>query len=40
VMNIAAQMPSKIPTESQSRILLAVLEKGRAEGLQVPEAAP
>jgi hypothetical protein len=40
VMSIAAQMPSKIPTESQSRILLAVLEKGRAEGLQVPEAAP
>jgi hypothetical protein len=39
VVNIASQMPAKIPTESQSRVLLGVLEKSRAEGLHVPEPA-
>ena len=39
VMQIAAQIPAKIPTENQSRILLGILKKGRAEGLHVPEAA-
>jgi hypothetical protein len=37
IMNVAAQMPSKIPTEGQSRILLGILEKSREEGLVVPE---
>ncbi|HEX7854732.1 MAG TPA: AIPR family protein [Sphingobium sp.] len=37
VLGIASQMPTKIPSEAQSRILLAILEKGRLEGLSVPE---
>ena len=39
VIQIAAQMPAKIPTENQSRILLGVLEKGRAEGCHIPGPA-
>lgn len=37
IMNVAAQMPVKIPTESQSRILIGILEKGRKEGIALPE---
>jgi len=37
IMNVAAQMPAKIPSESQSRILIGILEKGRSEGIVVPE---
>jgi len=33
VLNVAAQMPHKIPTEKQSFILLEVLEKAKIEGL-------
>jgi hypothetical protein len=35
-MNVAAQMPAKIPTESQSRVLISILEKGREEGIELP----
>ncbi|WP_027136388.1 AIPR family protein [Geminicoccus roseus] len=37
IMNVAAQMPSKIPTESQSRVLISILEKVQAEGLTIPK---
>lgn len=37
IMNIAAQIPSKIPSESQSRILIGILERCRSEGILVPE---
>lgn len=37
ILNIAVQMPGKIPTEAQSKILIAILEKGRAEGFFVPD---
>jgi len=30
-------MPSKIPSEAQSRVLLGILEKGKEESFQVPE---
>ncbi|MDP9895934.1 hypothetical protein J2W32_005034 [Variovorax boronicumulans] len=33
VLNIAIQMPAKIPTERQCAVLLDVLEKGRSEGI-------
>lgn len=33
ILNIAAQIPGKIPTERQCIILIEVLEKGRREGL-------
>jgi hypothetical protein len=33
VLQIAAQMPAKIPTEKQCLVLLGVLEKARNEGL-------
>lgn len=37
VIAIAAKMPSKIPSEAQSRVLLGILDKAREEGLTVPE---
>jgi len=37
VVNVAAQMPNKVPTENQARVLMDVLEKCRAEGLPVPD---
>jgi len=37
VLGIAAQMPTKIPSEAQSRVLVGILEKGRAEGFNVPD---
>jgi hypothetical protein len=33
IINIAAQIPGKIPTERQCRVLIEVFEKGRHEGL-------
>jgi hypothetical protein len=36
ILDVAVQMPKKIPTEKQSEILIAILEKGRAEGLPMP----
>jgi hypothetical protein len=36
-LKIAVQMPKKIPTESQAKVLIAILEKGRAEGFSVSE---
>ncbi len=35
ILNIAKSIPSKIPTEKQSFILLEILEKARSEGIQV-----
>lgn len=35
VLRVAMQIPSKIPTEKQSLVLLRVLEKGRSEGVVV-----
>ena len=35
ILNIAVQMPSKIPTEKQCVVLLDTIEKGRAEGLVI-----
>lgn len=37
IMNIAAQIPTKIPSESQSRILVGILERCRSEGIFIPE---
>lgn len=37
VLNVAVQMPAKIPTESQSRVLIGILEKCRDEGVVLPE---
>jgi hypothetical protein len=37
ILDVAVQMPKKIPTEKQSEILIAILEKGRAEGLPLPD---
>lgn len=37
VLNVAVQMPAKIPTESQSRVLIGILEKCRNEGIVFPE---
>jgi hypothetical protein len=37
ILDVAVQMPKKIPTEKQSQILIAILEKGRAEGVRLPE---
>ena len=36
ILNIAMQMPSKIPTEKQCIVLLETLEKARLEGLTFP----
>lgn len=35
VLNVAVQMPQKIPTEAQSRVLLGFLDKCRSEGIKV-----
>ncbi len=35
ILAIASKMPSKIPSEAQSRVLLGILEKGKEEGFQV-----
>lgn len=35
VINIAVQLPHKIPTEKQCRVLLEILEKSRAEGINL-----
>ncbi len=35
IMNVAAQIPSKVPTEKQSLVLVAVLEKVKEEGIAV-----
>lgn len=35
ILAVAARMPSKIPSEAQSRVLLDILEKGREEGFQI-----
>ena len=40
VLGIAAQMPSKIPSEAQSRVLVSILQKCREEGIQVSKAVP
>lgn len=37
ILNVAAQMPNKIPTERQARVLIGILQKGRAEGFMTPE---
>lgn len=37
ILNVAAQMPAKIPTESQSRVLIGILEKCKNEGIVLPE---
>ena len=37
IMNVAAQIPTKIPTESQSHVLISILEKSRSEGVVLPE---
>jgi hypothetical protein len=36
ILGIAAQMPNKIPSEAQSKLLVGVLARGRAEGLSLP----
>lgn len=36
ILNIAIQMPSKIPTEKQCAVLLETIEKARAEGISIP----
>jgi len=36
ILNIAVQMPSKIPTEKQCAVLLETIEKARAEGISIP----
>lgn len=38
VLRIAMQIPSKLPTEKQSMVLLDVLDKGRMEGVVVGES--
>lgn len=35
ILSIAAQIPKKIPTEKQSLVLLEILSKARAEGIEV-----
>jgi hypothetical protein len=35
ILNIAMQIPAKVPTERQCMVLLDVLEKGRAEGVKI-----
>lgn len=36
ILSIATQIPNKIPTEKQCLILLEILSKARAEGIEVP----
>lgn len=38
IMKVAAQIPTKIPTENQSRVLIGILEKSRDEGVLLPES--
>ena len=38
VLKVAMQIPSKLPTEKQSLLLLDVLDKGRMEGVIVSES--
>lgn len=33
VLRVAVQIPSKLPTEKQSLVLLDILDKGRLEGI-------
>jgi len=40
IMQVAAQIPNKIPTEGQSRILLEILRRSQVEGFTVPEIGP
>jgi hypothetical protein len=40
IMKVAAQMPTKIPTESQSRVLLEILKRSQVEGFVIPELRP
>ena len=40
IMQIAAQIPNKIPTEIQSRVLLEILRRSHVEGFTVPEIGP
>ena len=40
IMQIAAQIPNKIPSESQSRVLLEILRRSQVEGFTVPEIGP
>lgn len=35
ILNVAKSIPSKIPTEKQSCVLLEILEKARSEGIQI-----
>jgi hypothetical protein len=35
ILNIAVQMPAKIPTEKQCAVLLDTIDKGRSEGLAI-----
>lgn len=37
VLRVAMQIPSKLPTEKQSVVLLDILDKGRLEGVVVSE---
>jgi hypothetical protein len=37
IIDTAAQMPSKVPSEAQCRVLVGILEKARDEGITVPE---
>ena len=37
ILEVAAQMPKKLPIESQSRILLEILKRSQVEGFAVPE---
>ena len=35
ILNVAMQMPMKIPTEKQCAVLLETIEKARAEGINI-----
>lgn len=37
VMDVAAQMPKRIPTEGQAKVLIRLLERANAEGLTIPK---
>jgi hypothetical protein len=36
IMNIASQLPNKIPTERQCEVLVEILQRARQEGITVP----
>lgn len=38
ILNVAAKIPVRIPSEKQCMVLLEILEKGRSEGVNLPEA--